>query len=164
MLYLPFLGLKTSHCDVFTSLRSAQSPFETWSSSVVPKGTSSYSLFLCFLVLPSSATGGGRTRLRLKHGRPASCLKALPRTPCFCASSYSLHPPPAAVVLVTFESLLARYHRNNKSGIPLKGIPDLLLALAVMIDTMHLDAPSNMIIRHLFSEQVLMYCLTSAPD
>ena len=65
---------------------------------------------------------------------------------------------------LAFEPLPARYHRNNKSGIPLKGIPDLLLALAVMIDTMHLDAPSNMIIRHLFSEQVLMYCLTSAPD
>ena len=40
--------------------------------------------------------------LRLKHGRSASRLKPLPRTPCFCASSYSLHPPQAAVVLVTF--------------------------------------------------------------
>ena len=42
--------------------------------------------------------------LRLKHGRSASRLKPLPRTPCFCASSYSLHPPQAAVVLVTFKS------------------------------------------------------------
>ena len=41
---------------------SARSPFETWSFSVVPKGTSSNSLFLRFLVLPLSATGGGRTR------------------------------------------------------------------------------------------------------
>ena len=38
------------------------------------------------------------------------------------------------------------------------------LALAVMIDTMHPYAPSDLIIHHLFSEQVLMYCLTSAPD
>ena len=54
--------------------------------------------------------------LRLKHGRSASYLKSLPRTPCFCASSYSLHPPPAAIVLVTFEPLLARHHRNNKEA------------------------------------------------
>ena len=41
--------------------------------------------------------------VRLKHGRPASHLKVLPRAPCFGSSSNSLHPPPAAVVLVTFE-------------------------------------------------------------
>ena len=30
---------------------------------------------------------------------------------------------------LAFEPLPARYHRNNKSGIPFKGIPDLLLSL-----------------------------------
>ena len=56
------LSLKASHCDVFASRWSARSPFETWSFSVAPKGTSSNSLFLRFLELPSSATGGGRSR------------------------------------------------------------------------------------------------------
>jgi len=45
-----------------TGTFSYRSPFETWSFSVVPKGTSSNSLFLRFLELPSSATGGGRSR------------------------------------------------------------------------------------------------------
>ena len=134
---------------------SRRKPIETWSFSVAPEGASSNSLFRLFLELPSSATGGGRSRHlripstarvtnvanevrslfrclpsrlmgsvrsvgfhllsrdspaglpaanRLKHGRSASHLKVLPRTPCFGSSSNSLHPPPAAVVLVTFES------------------------------------------------------------
>ena len=63
-----------------------------------------------------------RHALRLKHGRSASCLKALPRTPCFCASSYSLHPPPAAVVLVAFKSRYHLWQRLIEKGIP-NGIP-----------------------------------------
>ena len=59
---------------------------------------------------------------RLKHGRSASCLKALPRTPCFCASSYSLYPPPAAVVLVTSNPL-------NRAGQIKKRHPDGYLFL-----------------------------------
>ena len=41
---------------------SARFPFETWSLCVVSKDTSLSSLFLRFLELPSSATGGGRSR------------------------------------------------------------------------------------------------------
>ena len=38
---------------------------------------------------------------RLQHSRLASCINALPQTPCCGSSSNSLFPPPAAVVLVT---------------------------------------------------------------
>ena len=67
------LSLKQS-----TGLFSDRSPFETWSFSVLPKVTSSNSLFLRFLVLPSSATGGGRTRhLQVRQPdylAPATCV------------------------------------------------------------------------------------------
>ena len=63
-----------------------------------------------------------RHALRLKHGRSASRLKPLSRTPCFCASSNSLHPPPAAVVLVTFKSRYQLRQRLIEKGIP-NGIP-----------------------------------------
>ena len=50
----------------------ARFPFETWSLSVAPKVASSSSLFLRFLELPSSATGGGRSR-HLKSGYHLLC-------------------------------------------------------------------------------------------
>ena len=55
-----------------TGLFSFRSPFETWSFSVAAKAASSNSLFLRFLELPSSATGGGRSRhLRIPPSFPA---------------------------------------------------------------------------------------------
>ena len=61
-----------------------------------------------------------RRALRLKRGRAASRLKALPRAPRFGSSSNSLHPPPAAVVLVTPSNPLSSALKE-KSPSTLKG-------------------------------------------
>ena len=65
--------------------------------------------------------------LRLEHGRPALHLKVLPRAPCSCASSNSLHPPPAAVVLVTFKTLRIL----GRSSLP--SVPSCLRELCVRL-------------------------------
>ena len=61
---------------------------------------------------------------RLQHSRLASCINALPQTPCCGSSSNSLFPPPAAVVLVT--SSPVTQIQNKKTGHP-RGYPVFLV-------------------------------------
>ena len=52
---------------------------------------------------------------------------------------------------------MVKAKRKSRHSAFLQNVDFLDVALAVMIDTMHPDAPSDLIIHHLFSEQVLMY-------